>query len=455
MVTVGLRLLAVAVLFFGPWTDSAAELQGWDIERFHEIASSKGKAYVDYEVEYPPGSAIVFDALSRVTGAAGVVAMHRVLLVITLMADLTIAALLRFIAGSRPAKTYLVLGLPLVPMGFLRLDLVAAFFALAAFAALTASDPDQHVPGHKIPQDHPDLLNRPTLAKSKSGPEGALKSPFFSSLVFAVSISAGTMVKIWPALIVGAGLALQRLRHTVAAAVVLAICGVGWLAFVGDGLSPIWQVISLRGATGWHVESTPGSFVSLLSSSEPRLELNAFRIGSIRPSLVLAGRLLSLALMAGLIGLGYRRSVLLPQTRERALETASTVTLGLVASLLITAPLLSPQFILWLTPWAALLSASKLPAAEMNASSEYDVLFNGRSHGRVLVYMTAAIAFLTGATLFGFGPAGVAATIPAALLVIRNLLLIGLIAMCFRSLLSSQELPPDRPTLRPTGDSLG
>ncbi len=413
LVSIIVRVLATGILFFGPWADSPDELAGWDIERFHEIAEAEGQPYIDFEVEYPPGSVVMFEGLSKPLGSPiGVVGMHRALLVLSLVADLATAGVILLIAGARSAKTYLLLGLPLVPMGLLRLDLVAAFFASAAFWALVR------------PPGKTDDRNNNSDRFGSNTRLYYLRGALYSYVIFAVSVTSGAMIKIWPGLVVAAAVSLRRISRVGVAITALAISGTTWLLWAGDGLAPVEQVLSLRGASGWHVESTPGSIVALFSTSSPRLELNAFRIGTLVPPLVFAGRVLSVGSMFGLIIVGLARTKSAANTTLTTVQVGAVVSLGCTASLLVTAPLLSPQFILWLTPWAALLASAQ-------RSPEQDL--------RYLIYLTGAIAVVTGATLAIFGPSGVADTVPAALLVLRNLALAGLVGLCFQALRRTKE----------------
>lgn len=222
-----------------------------------------------------------------------------------------------------------------------------------------------------------------------------------------------------------------------------------WLAITGAGLEPVDQVLSLRGATGWHVESLPGAVVSLFSADPAKLELNAYRIGILRPGLVTVGRGLAILAMAALALAGWR------QTRASAAESIggdsagwspnggvptvtvfATATLGAVAALLVTAPLLSPQFLVWLTPWAALLVGDR-------SSTAGPMVINADR----AVALTALAAALTGIALHGFGPADLAATGPAALLTVRNLALVGLVVVCLTALRAGQYRrdPSQRP----------
>ncbi|MFV0527094.1 MAG: hypothetical protein ACK5RL_21625, partial [Acidimicrobiales bacterium] len=44
---VTIRVVVVGMLAFGPWTDEADELAGWDVERFQVVAGVEGQPYVD------------------------------------------------------------------------------------------------------------------------------------------------------------------------------------------------------------------------------------------------------------------------------------------------------------------------------------------------------------------------------------------------------------------------
>jgi hypothetical protein len=103
-----------------------------------------------------------------------------------------------------------------------------------------------------------------------------------------------------------------------------------------------------------------------------------------------------------------------------------------VSALLVTAPLLSPQFLVWLTPWAALV---------VSGPSEPSTRTAARA-----VAATAAAATLTGLALHGFGPADLSSTVPAALLTVRNLALLGLVALCLSAL---RTVPDGHPRPQP------
>ncbi len=383
MAAVAVRVVAIVVLVAGPWTDEPAELAGWDAERFQEIAERSGDGWVEQPIEYPPGSVVVFDAIA----GDDVVDTNRALVLLSAVAELVGVAVLWRSFGGRVAKAFLVLGLPLVPMGLLRLDMLVTVLALAAAAALLAtSEPDRSRPGR--------LIGAGLVAG------------------FGLLVMAGALIKIWPGLLVAGALAIGKRFAAAAAVATTAVAGLVWLVLVDAGLDPVDQVLSLRGATGWHVESLPGTVVSLFGDTEPRLELNAFRIGTINRPLVTVGRLVAVCFMAALTIVGLRRGNHIAATERLAL-----VMLGSVAALLVTAPLLSPQFLLWLTPWGALLVGS------------LDETDRGRGSAVALGALAGAV-LLTGVTLTAFGPQNLAATGPALLLTVRNLLLLALAPLC-------------------------
>ncbi|MFV0523070.1 MAG: hypothetical protein ACK5RL_01065, partial [Acidimicrobiales bacterium] len=307
-----------------------------------------------------------------------VVNTHRVLAVMYLVVDLAIAAALG--RWWRPATgvAYLLAGLPLLPMGYVRFDLWATGLAVIAAAAL--------------------VRNR-----------GA---------VTATATTAGALVKVWPAMLVFAAVAIRRTGTAFATMVTGAAAGLAWLAYAGGSLEAVNQVVSLRGATGWHVESVAGSLTALVTDATPARQLDAFRIGTLDPRLVAAGRLLTLAAAVGLVVLGRRATPGPNQTptpdptgavRVGDEIVVGAVTLGATAAMVVTAPLLSPQFLLWLTPWVAIVATSP-----------------GGCTGAVTWASAAAIG-LTGLVLGVWSPPELAGTTPAALLLARDAALVAVV----------------------------
>lgn len=375
---IAVRLVAAAVLVFGPWTDDAAELQGWDVERFQEIADTAGTPYVDHEVEYPPLTVVV----AEVVLADNVVSSHRRLVALSLLIDLAVAAVLARAFGRRSGVAYLLIGLPLVPSGLLRLDLWAALAAVIAAAAIA--------PAKRHPSQHDWIERR----------RGAIVTTTFATMV-----TVGAMVKLWPALLIPAAMGVRKTRDAATAAVVGGLAGSVWLAV--SGTAALEQITSLRGVTGWHLESIPGSLIALFGSEAPRLEADAFRIGQLDDGIVLVGRLVVLALIAAATALAYR-------SNRQAPERLALVMLVSVAGLIITAPLLSPQFLLWLTPWAAIMHRD-----------------------RTLTALTFAAVALTAGVLAAFGPPDLDHPLAAAGLLLRDGFIVTIIGISLKRLATS------------------
>jgi hypothetical protein len=272
----------------------------------------------------------------------------------------------------------------------LRFDLLSVVLALVAAVALVG------------------------VAKREAGDGGAGATETRTG-AFAVIVTAAALVKVWPALLVAGALALGRRVAALAALGVMAVAGIAWLAYAGLSLDPIEQVVSLRGATGWHVESLGGTITALTTDAQPERQLNAFRIGELNQTLVTAGRVLTVVIVIGLGWLVQRRGRSRPD-----LELLALFMLGSVAALLVTAPLLSPQFLLWLTPWAAIVAAGATAGDRLAIVS---------------VALTAAATLVTGAVLAYYGPPNVAEPTPAALLLARNVVLAALVPAAALALL--------------------
>lgn len=441
-VGIGIRVVAALVLVVGPWTNSADELTGWDVERFQAIAEIDGRPWVDAEVEYPPGSVVAIEALAR----SGVVGTHRALVLASLAVDVAAAAAVGALGGRRAAAAYLTLGLPLVPMGLLRFDLWAVLAAVLGLAALRQRRP----------------------------------------AAFALFAVAGALIKVWPALLVAGAAAVGRWRAAAAAIGLGATAGVVWLGWTGWSLDALDQVLSMRGATGWHAESVAGSIEALRTGEEPTLQQNAYRLGILDERVVLAGRALTLAVIGAAVALALRvtrsrvpeaggpgrpdRAEIVPQDAvpegagpedavpevepgrggpdPTADEThvVALVLVAAVAALIVTSPLLSPQFLLWLTPWAAL--AARGPAWTPRLVDPGTALAGPWP----LVWVgTFAATALTGAVLTIYGPAGVAGPQAASLLLARDGALAATLVAALVALASAPRSPHGAPAGTPGG----
>jgi len=356
------RLLVVAACLLGPWTDEGQDLRGWDATRFQEIVEHPGTPYVDHEVEYPPGALAVLELVA----GPDVVRTQDRLVVLMFAADLGVAGVLAWRWGRSAALAWLVLGLALLPGSYLRFDLLSVLLGVGGVA----------------------LAGR---GRARLG---------------GLSLAAAVLVKTWPVVVLPSLLRADRHRALVWALGTGAAVGLLWVGWVGvDGPA---QVVGFRGATGWHAESTPGLIAGLIGGDEAHLESGAFRLGRAdgRLSLVLA-----LGLLAGL-ALLWRRALRAPTPdaidRDDALAAA-----GSVALLLVTAPLLSPQYLVWLLPWAAIAWACR---------------------ERMLSLLAAAATLLTAAVLATFGPPGVDEVPAQLLLLVRNGLLLAVAVVAFRRL---------------------
>lgn len=346
---VAIRLAVAAAA----WTvTDPARLLAWDIGRFSEVAEG-GRPWIDHAVEYPPLMVGAIVATFSVTDSLA--EANRLLIATTLVADLLTALIVYRAASDRAALWYLGVGLVLLPEQYLRLEVLPGILAAAALAM---------------------VLSRPRLAGG------------FAAL--------GAAAKVWPALLLVGFLAARRLRAAAGIVVAGGLMVMLWVALFRT--DAIGQVISLRAATGWQAETLPGSLAALADpTATVRLELDAYRIGTLVPWVVTALRAVAVAAMAVLATIGWRAG-------QRDVVTVATATLGAVAALLVTAPLLSTQFLLWLSvPAAFAVGHDRLPTS---------------------VAASGLATVITGITLKVVGPAGVAAPLAAASLLVRDAALI-------------------------------
>lgn len=301
---VGARIASVPITLSQNDTFAAhAPLTG-DVRRFHSIASSHhGTPYLDFPVEYPPVMLGAIELIgSSTTHAATVTTMWS-----QLALDLLVAATIWWGWGRRAALAYLVIGFPLIcwPFLYLRLDLLSVALAVAALA----------------------LVRR--------------RQPWLGGLALAVAVFS----KLWPVLLLP-GLVARRSWRAVASFTLLGGAGlVAWLVWVGtDG--PV-QVVSMRNATGWEIESTVGAIIRVTSNEAVHYNEGAFRVAHVREwAIVLSAVVLAVAVITAW--------VLAARAVEPAKMFDGTAALAAVGVFLATAPLLSPQFSIWLVPFAAI-----------------------------------------------------------------------------------------------------
>jgi hypothetical protein len=291
-------LLAVRLLMGLAAGDSRSVISDADIGRFHQIATSQGRPYRDFDVEYAPAETIAIEALA----GGGLVSTAVRLAALALTCDLLAFAGLWYGWGRRPAALYLLIGVPLVPFIYSRLDPLVVMLAIWGLA----------------------------LARRRRERAGG-----------GVLALAG-LTKLWPLVVAPALLIEQRTRAARWFACLFAAGVVAWIVY--GGVDAVRQVVSFRGATGWEIESTVGSIVWLLTGGPVRLEGGAPRVGEI-PGWSRA--LLLLALAAVLVAIWAR-------ARGRHVDAAGAPSLAALAALLALAPVFSLQYALWLSPWAAI-----------------------------------------------------------------------------------------------------
>jgi Glycosyltransferase family 87 len=228
-----------------------------------------------------------------------------------LVVDLAIAAVVAWAWGRRAGIAYLVIGLPflLYPFIYLRLDLLSVFLAVLGIA----------------------LVRR--------------RHQYAGGATLAIACFA----KLWPVVLVPV-LIVRRAWRALAAFVAVGVAGTtAWVAWGGvDG--PV-QVLTFRGAKGWEFESTAGALVRSAGGVTPHIERGAWRVGEVTSLFI---GLLVLALLAGVAAAWLLASRAKPRGTDvlDGLAPMAAITVFLVLS-----PLLSPQFLVWLLPFAAIAAA--------------------------------------------------------------------------------------------------
>jgi hypothetical protein len=288
---IALRVAALAAVVVGVahWPDSAAH-------RFFDIAHAPGVPWRDTPVEY----ALVDWIVIRAVGWGSLDQTRVLLAFVAFAADIAAWRAIRTGWGRDEAVRYLWLGAPLLVFIYRRDDLVWA--ALAVFAVVSAR-----------------------RGRERSG---------------GIALAASALAKVWP-VVVAPVLAIERRTGALVAAAIAASAGVvTWLAI--GGLGAFRQVGTFRGASGWEIGSTIGVPVWAITGGY-RFEHGANRSGTIphgAPEALLVATVAAVTLIWLL-------------ARGRGDELAGAPALAAVATLLVFAPVFSPQYVGWLLPWAA------------------------------------------------------------------------------------------------------
>jgi Glycosyltransferase family 87 len=267
------------------------------VARFTEIAATEGRPYRDFPVEYPPVSLAAIEVTAGPNGNE--TGAHMVWLI--LVFDLATVAALSYGWGPRAAVAYLFLTAPLLGFLYTTIDLVAVALAVVAVALV--------------------VRGRDRLG--------------------GVALAAAVLAKVWPLVLVPM-LVLQRKRRALVwSAASLTLGTFVWVWWGGP--SGLVQVATQRQTPGWEYESLVGSVVWALGDDFVIVN-DSTRVG-VAPGWAKA--MLLVAALAGIAAVWYRAS----RRKPRELGFPATAAISI---LMLSAPLLSPPYMIWLAPWAAI-----------------------------------------------------------------------------------------------------
>jgi hypothetical protein len=345
----------------------------YDVPRYTEIVHASGRPYRDFAVEYPP---LTLAELELVVGPSQPSTAAR-LAWTQLGLELVMLAGLAWGWGRRAVLGYLVLSLPLLvdPFVFTRTDMLALALAVLGVAAV------------------------------RRGHAGA----------GAAALALGFFAKSWPVVLVPVLVVERRWR---ALAVWVALAGLGLLAWIAwGGVAGLGDVVTFRGARGWQLESLPGGVRQLVAGSTAHIQRGTYRVGVAplwaRAAIAGAG----LAVVGLTWVLADRRSL----AGSHVLRDG-VAPLTAVAALLVSSPLFSSQFVLWLLPWAAIIvGETRLTRAAL-----------GTLAGRLELGLGALVAATTVGTVVVFVRLGALAHArPLAVLAIngRNALVVAVVGV--------------------------
>jgi hypothetical protein len=276
-----------------------------DYGRYHEIADHPGIPYRDFQVEYPPVTLGAIELLNGSTfGQTG-----KQIAVFSLFLAFGVAAMLLLGWGATECAAYLGLTVPLALFVYFRLDLLSVFLAVAAFAL---------------------------LQRNRQGWAG-------TTLAFAV------FAKVWPVVLVPVFIIQRKWK------------ALGWFVGISAAVFAVWvlvggtdapvQVATFRHAHGWQVESLVGAIV-WITGAHTHFQAGAIRVGSV------PGWAEALLLLAGVavVALAW----ILRSRRREGADLDGTAMVAAVGAVLLISPILSPQYVVWLMPWAALATRDRL-----------------------------------------------------------------------------------------------
>jgi hypothetical protein len=273
-----------------------------DFDRYYEIGSTPGRPYVDYQVEHPIATLLVFKSLARLPRGRAQFGLGVV--VLDLVGDAIIVSSLIWGWGLMAAAYFAVAVAPVIGLFFTRID------AWSTAAAILA------VVGWR--RNHPILIG--------------------------MALAIGGAFKLWPLVLTPLLVVPWRDRRSLVALAAFTATGAAlagaalWIA----GTNSLFQVLTFRGATGWQIEGVVGSIIHLTSPATLRLESGSWRIGATSGPVSIA------------MFLAAAPICLWSTWRGARLNRMGAGWLAGVSALLLLSALLSAQFAIWLTPGAAI-----------------------------------------------------------------------------------------------------
>jgi hypothetical protein len=274
-----------------------------DILRFQQVVHAPGRLWIDVPVEYPPVETIVI----LLIGHGSVTAIAVQVALVNASATLATWWVLRVGWSADVGRLFLWFALPLQVFMPFRLDMLSVLLIVAA------------------------------IALAQRGRE----------IASGISAAAGVLFKVWPLAVVPI-FAVRRQRRALLTTGLAAVLGAGvWVAIFG--VDAARQVLTYRGATGWHVESVFGIATYLTSAADPRIDAGASRIGTMASWEVSVLRALTVVLI----------TVVWVRAPSRRGDAAGGPALAAVATLLFLSPVASPQYVSWLLPWAAVTASER------------------------------------------------------------------------------------------------
>ncbi len=357
------RVLAVGVALEGASAPGRRGMIPGDVRRYHQIAAGRGTPYADFAVEYPPLTLAAIDVLDRGTVRQSVVRVMWSQVAL----DALVALLLAWGWGRRTALVYLLLGLAFAwyPFLYLRLDLLSVALAVGGLAL---------------------------VRRRRPGTGGAM-------------VALACFAKVWPLALVPAFAVRRKWRALLGFVAVGIVGAAAWIG--GAGLDGPIQVLTFRGAAGWQIESTIGAVVHVFSHSGAHVERGAMRIGVVPDPLRVALPILGL-LTAGAVWWLLRR---VPRAAVHVVDGVAP--LAAVAGMLACATLLSPQYVSWLLPFAAIAAAGG---------------------ERTIGWLTAAVALLSTVGLQFLRDVDHGVPTAMAVVLVRNAMLIVLLGVAITRL---------------------